>query len=274
MLGQDVVAAAPGFAAALARGDLDVTDAGAVRAAVTDARPDVIINCAAFTDVDGCEEREEEATAVNGTGAGNVAAAAASAGALVVHVSSDYVFDGTKGIPYVESDSVGPLSAYGRSKLAGEEAIRAAAPDHHLIVRSSWLFGAGGRNFVTTIAGLAAERDELSVVTDQVGCPTFTGHLAHGLIACAEAGRRGTAHLAGGGRCSWNEFAQEIVRSTGSACRVLPSTTAEMARPAPRPAFSAMESERGDLATLPPWREGLRAFLAAGASAPAAAATR
>lgn len=261
MLGQDVVAAAPGFVAAFAREELDVTDADAVHAAVREARPDVVVNCAAFTDVDGCETQEEKATAVNGAGAGNVAAAGAAAGALVVHVSSDYVFDGNKGSPYVESDAVGPLSAYGRSKLAGEVAVRAAAPERHLIVRSSWLFGTGGRNFVTTIAGLAAERDELSVVTDQVGCPTFTGHLARGLISCAETGLRGTAHLAGGGRCSWNEFAHEIVKSTGSSCRVLPSTTAEMARPAPRPAFSAMESERDDLPSLPPWPKGLQAFL-------------
>lgn len=263
MLGQDVVALATGSVAALARQDLDVTDAGAVRDAVRDTQPDVVINCAAFTDVDGCEAEEQKATSVNGAGAGNVAAAAAAAGALVVHVSSDYVFNGQKGTPYVESDGVGPLSAYGRSKLDGEEAVRAAAPDDHLIVRSSWLFGAGGRNFVTTIAALAGEREELSVVTDQIGCPTFTGHLARALISCAETRLRGTAHLAGGGRCSWNEFAQEIVRATGADCRVLPSTTAEMARPAPRPAFSTMVSERGDLPPLPPWREGLEAFLAA-----------
>jgi dTDP-4-dehydrorhamnose reductase len=263
MLGQDVVAAAPGPVVALARGELDVTDAGAVRAAVNEAQPDVVVNCAAFTDVDACEEHEEQATAVNGAGAGNVAAAAASHGALVIHVSSDYVFDGRKGTSYVESDATSPLSAYGRSKLAGEEAVRAAAPEDHLIIRSSWLFGSGGRNFVTTIARLAAERDELSVVIDQVGCPTFTGHLARGLASCAEAGLRGTAHLAGGGRCSWNEFAQEIVRGTGAECRVLASTTAEMARPAPRPALSAIVSERGDLPLLPPWREGLAAFLAA-----------
>jgi dTDP-4-dehydrorhamnose reductase len=269
MLGQDVVAAAPGPVTALARDELDVTDPEAVRAAVSRARPDVVVNCAAFTDVDGCEEQEEKATAVNGAGAGNAAAAAAAAGALIVHVSSDYVFDGTKDTPYVESDATSPLSAYGRSKLAGEAAVRAAAPEDHLIVRSSWLFGSGGRNFVATIAGLAAERDELSVVTDQVGCPTFTGHLARGLVSCAQAGLRGTAHLAGGGRCSWNEFAQEIVRGTGAECRVLPSTTAEMARPAPRPALSAMVTERDDLPSLPPWREGLAAFLAA-TPAPAA----
>ncbi|MGI8579707.1 MAG: SDR family oxidoreductase, partial [Solirubrobacteraceae bacterium] len=229
-----------------------------------------VINCAAFTDVDGCQEQEERATGVNGVGAGNVAAGGAGGGVLLVGMCSDYVFDGAKGSPYVESDAVGPLSAYGRSKLAGEDAVRAAAPEHHLIVRSSWLFGAGGRNFVTTIAGLAAERDELSVVTDQVGCPTFTAHLARGLISCAEMGLRGTAHLAGGGRCSWNEFAQEIVKGTGSSCRVLPSTTAEMARPAPRPAFSAIVSERDDLPSLPPWSEGLEEFLAATGKAPTA----
>jgi dTDP-4-dehydrorhamnose reductase len=262
MLGRDVVAAAPGFVAAAPRAELDITDSAAVHAAVAAARPDVVVNCAAFTDVDGCEEREDEATEINGAGAGVIAAAAAAAGALVVHVSSDYVFAGTKESPYLESDPVGPLSAYGRSKLAGENAVRAAAPDHHLIVRSSWLFGVGGRNFVATISRLAAEREEISVVTDQVGCPTFTGHLARALVECGERGLRGTAHVAGGGYCTWNEFAHAIVQSTGAECRVAPATSAEMARPAPRPAMSALESERSDLPVLPPWRDGLSAYLA------------
>jgi dTDP-4-dehydrorhamnose reductase len=264
MLGRDVIAAAAGHEAiALARADLDVTDRTAVRAAVIDACPDVVVNCAAWTDVDGAEADEEAAEAVNGAGAGNVARAAAVAGAAVVHVSSDYVFDGRKASPYVESDPVGPISAYGRGKLAGERAVAAAHPDGHLIVRSSWLFGVNGRNFVDTMLRLAAERDEVSVVDDQVGCPTFTGHLASALIALAERGARGTMHVAGGGRCSWNELAREVFAQAGVACEVKPAKTADMGRPAPRPAFSVLDSERDDAVRLPPWRDGVAAYLGA-----------
>ena len=176
------------------------------------------------------------------------------------------MFDGRKREPYLESDAVGPLSAYGRSKLAGERAVAAAAPGHHLIVRSSWLFGAGGPNFVETMLRLAAERDEVTVVTDQVGCPTFTGHLAEALVALAETGPRGLVHVAGGGACSWYEFAMEIFAQAGVDCRVDPATTAEMARPAPRPAFSVLRSERADAPRLPDWREGWPAIPAAAAA--------
>src|SRR5918911_3648542 len=179
MLGTDLVAAAAGHdVIALARADLDVTDPAAVAAAIDGARPDVVINCAAWTDVDGAEADEAAATAVNGAGAGHVAGAAARAGAHVVHVSTDYVFDGTANEPYTEASVANPLSAYGRSKLAGELAVARAAPDGHAIVRSSWLFGVHGRNFVDTMLALGAERDEVAVVDDQVGGPTYTGHLA------------------------------------------------------------------------------------------------
>jgi dTDP-4-dehydrorhamnose reductase len=194
-----------------------------------------------------------------------VAAAAAAVGAWTIHVSSDYVFDGRKPSPYVESDPVGPLSAYGRSKLAGEQAVAKAAPDRFTVVRSSWLFGVGGPCFPKTILRLASERPVLRVVDDQVGCPTYTGHLAGALLELAERRLPGIVHLAGGGSCSWFEFAAATVNAAGSPCTVEPCTTAEFPRPAPRPANSVLRSERGaDAPELPPWREGLEEFMATG----------
>jgi dTDP-4-dehydrorhamnose reductase len=264
MLGRDVVAAAGDAGhevAALARADLDITDADAVRAAVHAARPDAVINCAAWTDVDGAEADEDAATAVNGAGAGHVAAAAAEAGALVVHVSTDYVFDGEAEEPYLEDAATGPRSAYGRSKLAGEQAV-AAATARAAIVRSSWLFGPHGKNFVDTMRRLGAERDELAVVDDQIGCPTYTGHLAPALVEIAERGPAGVLHVAGGGRCSWFDLAVATFEETGLHCDVRRQSTADAGRPAPRPSFSALASSRSDAPVLPPWREGLRAHLA------------
>jgi dTDP-4-dehydrorhamnose reductase len=262
MLGRDVAAAAEAAGhdlTALSRGELDVTDADAVHAAIRDARPAAVINCAAWTDVDGAEASEDEAAAVNGAGAGIVAAAAAAAGALTVHVSSDYVFDGRASSPYPEDAPTVPLSAYGRSKLAGEHAV--AKAERHAIVRSSWLFGVHGGNFVATMLRLGAERDEVTVVDDQVGCPTFTGHLGRALVEVAERDLRGTLHVAGGGFCSWWELARATFEEAGIDCRVLPGSTADLRRPAPRPAYSVLGSTRGDAPALPPWREGLRAFI-------------
>jgi dTDP-4-dehydrorhamnose reductase len=263
MLGRDVVAAAEGAGlqvAAFARADLDITDATAVNAAVAAARPDAIVNCAAWTDVDGAEAAEEQATAVNGDGAGNVARAAAEHDALVVHVSSDYVFDGTATEPYPEDAPTGPAGAYGRSKLAGEHAV-AAAGARHAIVRSAWVFGPHGKNFVDTMRRVGAERDEVAVVDDQLGCPTYTGHLAAALLQIAEHGTTGMLHVAGGGSCTWFELAVATFDETGIACRVRPQSTADLGRPAPRPAFSVLRSTRGDAPALPHWREGLRAHL-------------
>jgi dTDP-4-dehydrorhamnose reductase len=271
MLGRDVVNVATLAGhdlTALARAELDITDAKAVRDAVVAACPDAVINCAAWTDVDGAESSREAALAVNGVGAGNVAAAAAAAGALIVHVSSDYVFDGSKGTPYVESDSTHPLSQYGSTKLEGELAVAQAAPGSHCIVRSSWLFGVAGKSFPGTILKLAVERDELTVVDDQVGCPTFTGHLAQALVELAADGSTtGVLHVAGGGRCSWHELAQEIVSRAGAHCEVKPGRTADLGRPAPRPAFSVLRTERG-APQLPDWQEGLSAFMEAGVPSP------
>ena len=262
MLGRDVVAAANDAGhevVALTRADLDIADAAAVRAAVVDARPDAVVNCAAWTDVDGAEAEEAAATAVNGDGAGHVAAATAEAGALLVHVSSDYVFDGEAHEPYEEDAPTGPRSAYGRSKLAGEHAV---AGDRVAIVRSSWLFGPHGRNFVDTMRRVGVERDEVAVVNDQIGCPTHTGHLAPALVAIAERGTTGILHVAGAGRCSWFDLAVATFAEAAIDCDVRPQATAELGRPAPRPAFSALASTRSDAPILPDWREGLRAHLA------------
>jgi dTDP-4-dehydrorhamnose reductase len=267
MLGRDVASAAVAAGhdlTALARAELDITDLAAVEAAVREARPDAVLNCAAWTDVDGAEKRTEEAFVVNGPGAGIVARAAARAGAWIVHVSTDYVFAGDKHSPYLESDATGPESEYGRGKLAGEQAVADAAPEGHTIVRSSWLFGAGGRCFPTTILRAGAERDQLTVVDDQVGCPTFTEHLGAALVALAQEPVEGLVHVAGAGSCSWYGFAREIVRLAGLSCEIVPGTTAELARPAPRPAYSVLGSEREDAPRLPAWHEGLEAFLAAG----------
>jgi len=271
MLGQDVLSVADlagHEALALARGDLDITDRRAVEASIANAAPDVVVNCAAWTDVDRAESTPDAALAVNGPGAGHVARAAAASGAWTVHVSSDYVFDGTKTTPYVESDPVNPLSAYGRSKLAGEREVRAGAPDRHTIVRSAWLFGAGGSCFPATIRRLAAERDELTVVDDQVGCPTFTGHLARALVELAGRPALGIVHAAGGGSCSWYDLARETIAAAGLSCEVKRGRTADLNRPAPRPTYSVLATERGDrVPRLPGWREGLAEYVAAGVSA-------
>jgi dTDP-4-dehydrorhamnose reductase len=252
MLGQDVVRAAGEGAVALTHTELDVTD----RAAVLDAlRGATVVNCAAYTDVDGAESESEKAHAINADGARNVAEAAER----VLYVSTDYVFDGSKAQPYVESDPTSPLQEYGHSKLAGERAT-ADANDNHLVVRSSWLFGAGGRNFVQTILTLARDRAELLVVDDQVGSPTFTGHLAEGLVALATADERGLMHMAGGGSCSWYAFARAIFERSGVGVELRPCTSDECPRPARRPANSVLASERG-APTLPAWQDGLEAYL-------------
>ena len=235
MLGRDVVAAATDAGhevSALARADLDIADAAAVRSAVTGAEPDAVVNCAAWTEH----------------------------GIPVLHVSSDYVFDGRSQEPYREDAPTAPQGAYGRSKLAGERAVEAAG-GRSAIVRSAWVFGPHGRNFVDTMRRLGAERDELAVVDDQIGCPTYTGHLAPALLRIAESGATGYIHMAGGGNCSWFDLAVATFEETGLECHVRPQSTADLGRPAPRPAFSVLTSTRADVPVLPHWREGLRAHL-------------
>ncbi len=264
MLGSDVMLAAANaghVVVGFGHSELDVTDAAAVEAKLEAERPDVVINCAAWTDVDGAEEAEEEAMAVNGSGAGNLAAAAAAVEATIVYVSSDYVFDGAKRAPYVESDQPAPLSAYGRTKLAGEEASAVANP-RHFIVRSSWLFGIAGPNFVETMLRLAADHGEVLVVRDQVGSPTYTWHLAHSIVRLVEGLEHGIHHMAAAGACSWYEFAREIFEQAEVECKVLSATTDMLGRPAPRPPYSALVSQREHAIGLPRWQDGLAGYLA------------
>jgi dTDP-4-dehydrorhamnose reductase len=272
MLGLDVLRAgarAGHELVGMTRGELDIVNAEAVQEALRRVRPDAILNCGAWTDVDGAESHHEEARRVNAEGAGNLAQAAAAAGVALLQVSTDYVFSGeaprerdSSLRPYRESDPTGPRSVYGETKLAGETQVLAASPGN-TVVRSSWLFGVGGRNFAETMLRLAGERDCVQVVADQVGCPTWTGHLAPALIGLLERDVTGLVHLAGGGHVSWNGFAVEIFRQAEIDCRVEEASTAQMARPARRPAWSALVSERDDVLPLPPWQDGLAGYLAA-----------
>jgi dTDP-4-dehydrorhamnose reductase len=264
MLGQDAVEAIARRRHAvydLTRAELDVTDTAAVEDAIDEIRPDVVVNCAAWTDVDGAEANEAAAMRVNDSAAGMVAAAAGAHGAAVVYISSDYVFDGTKGTPYVESDLPAALSAYGRSKQGGETATAIANP-RHFIVRSSWLFGHGGPNFVETMLRAATEQPEVIVVSDQVASPTYTPHLAEALALLLETDEYGIHHIASAGSCSWFDFAQEIFDQAGVECRVMAGTTEMLGRPARRPRLSLLVSERPDPIMLPDWHEGLAEYLA------------
>jgi len=264
MLGRDVMLAAGNAGhdvVGFGHSELDITDGAGVEKKLGLERPDVVINCAAWTDVDGAEEVEEAAMEINGAGAGNLAAAAAAVDASVVYVSSDYVFDGAKGAPYVEADQPAPLSAYGRTKLAGEEAT-AAANKRHFVVRSAGLFGIGGANFVETMLRLATTQNEVLVVRDQIGSPTYTWHLAYGLVRLIEGIEFGIHHMAAAGQCSWYEFAREIFEQAKVECKVLSITTEEFGRPAPRPPFSALTSQREHAIRLPSWQDGLAGYLA------------
>jgi dTDP-4-dehydrorhamnose reductase len=228
---------------------------------VAEIAPDAVVHCAAWTDVDAAEEREDLALKVNRDASANVAAAAAAVGARIVAVSTDYVFDGTlTGRPYVESDPPAPIGAYGRTKRAGEEAV-IGHNDDHAIARTAWLFGAGGKSFPDTMLRLGADRDAVAVVTDQVGSPTWTGHLSPALLDLAAADAVGIFHTAGAGQCSWHELTVELYRAAGLQATVNETTAAEFQRPAPRPAWSVLASERDETPRLPPWQQGLAGFL-------------
>jgi dTDP-4-dehydrorhamnose reductase len=232
---------------ARSRDELDVT-----RPLELGYRPDLVLHAAAWTDVDGAEAEPDEAARVNVEGTRNVVAL----GAPVVYFSTDYVFDGDTRTPYVESGAPNPLSAYGRSKLDGEREIRDG-----WIVRSSWLFGWTGRNFVRTMLALAEDRDEVRVVADQRGSPTYVGHLAEATRELL--GRpKGIWHLAADGKCTWAEFAAAIFEEAEVSCRVVPIGSKDLGRPARRPPYSVLRSERADAPRLPHWREGLRACIA------------
>jgi dTDP-4-dehydrorhamnose reductase len=235
---------------------VDIADRDAVRAAVLAAAPDAVIHCAAWTAVDACEADPAKALLVNGTAVGHVAEACAAAGARLVHVSTDYVFDGTKPTAYVETDAPSPQSVYGSSKLAGERA--ALALPGAAVARTSWVCGAHGGNMVKTVAKLARERDSLSFVSDQVGHPTFTSDLAPALVRLAADRRSGVFHLTNQGAVSWYEFVREIVRLLGrDPAMVHPITTAELVppRPARRPANSVLDNRAWREAGYAPLRD-------------------
>jgi dTDP-4-dehydrorhamnose reductase len=235
---------------ALGRAEWDVT--GPPPAGLGAGAVDLVVHAAAWTDVDGAESDPQSAAAVNVGGTAH----AAELGAPLVYVSTDYVFDGSKRTPYVESDAPNPLSVYGRTKLLGE----AAAGESAWVVRSSGLFGWTGRNFVRTMLALGAERDEVAVVDDQRSAPTYVGHLAEALREVVEL-PPGVWHVAAEGDCTWAELAAAIFEEAGLRCRVRRVSTEELGRPAPRPAYSVLRSERDGAPRLPPWREGLRACL-------------
>lgn len=250
---------------AASRADLDVTDSAAVRAALRDWRPDVVVNAAAHTGVDAAQSDEGGAFLANATAPGFVARAAAEAGARLVHVSTDYVFAGDAQSPYAEDDPAEPRTVYGRTKLAGEQAVLALHADA-FVVRTAWLYGQTGGNFAKTMLRLAAERDTVQVVEDQRGSPTWSRHLARALAALAEStAAPGVYHCTNGGETSWFGFARAIFSEAGlDPERVLPTTSDALARPAPRPAYSVLSHEKWDAAGLPPmpdWTTGLREAL-------------
>jgi dTDP-4-dehydrorhamnose reductase len=262
MLGRDLVPLleALGHEVTAVDLDVDITDREAVDRCVRNARPEAIFHLAAWTDVDGAEEHEAEALAVNGEGARNVARAAARLEAPLVFVSTDYVFDGRTSRDYREDDPPAPLGAYGRTKLAGERAVQEEHPRGARVARTAWLYGHHGRNFVDTMRRLAGERDEVAVVADQEGSPTWTGELAPALVALLDL-PPGTYHTAGGGSATWADLAEAVFAETGATCRVRRITTDEMGRPAPRPARAVLAVTRPGAPRLRHWRDALADYL-------------
>lgn len=245
--------------------ELDITDLIRTTKYIRDLSPQIIINSAAFTNVDGCETDIEQAYLVNAEGAGNLAEACDKTGAALVYISTDYVFPGTGAKPYREDDPTGPQSVYGKSKLAGEENVRRLC-DCHYIVRTSWLFGRHGHNFVRTMLRLANERDRLSVVDDQTGSPTYTRDLAEALVRLILQPAYGTYHITNSGTCTWYQFCREILAAAGiNNVEVKPITSEELNRPAPRPAYSVLDNFNWRQLGYPPlrhYREALREYLA------------
>jgi dTDP-4-dehydrorhamnose reductase len=277
--------------------EIDIRDSSSVAVKLKDLAPRAVMNLAALTDVDGCETRIEEAYAVNGQGPGNLAVVCREIGCPLIHISTDYVFGG-RGIsgppygedcgrdksrpykksvhiednstyeksPYLEDDPISPVGVYGKSKAVGEQRVREALPDNHLIVRTQWLYGLHGKNFVRTILGIAEKQNVIRVVNDQAGSPTYTVDLAYGIILLWRANAGGTVHFANSGIVTWFDFACEIISQAGlKGVRVEPISTAELARPAPRPAYSALDTSRFARETrmVPrPWRDGLADYLA------------
>jgi dTDP-4-dehydrorhamnose reductase len=262
MLGQDLLEILGNRGQGLDIADIDITSLESVLKVLGELKPEVVINCAAYTDVDGCESNIETAMTVNGEGAAHLAFACREIGALLVQISTDYIFDGGKGTPYVEDDAPHPLSIYGESKLAGE--MNAAFSPDYLIVRTQWLYGLHGKNFVETMLRLGAEKDQLTVVDDQIGSPTWTVDLSRAIIALIDKGCRGIYHAANSEYCSWNDFAKAIFDEAGLSVMVKPMTTGELNRPANRPLYSTLECGKliRDTGFQPQsWRTALREYL-------------
>ncbi len=263
MLGQDVLAAlADRDAIACTRIDLDITDADAVQKTIVDSAPDVVVNCAAWTDVDGAEEHEDAAFSANAIGPANLARACAMRSAALVHFSTDYVFDGRVDAPYAEESPLVPLSAYGRTKSAGEWAVRALLPARSWVVRTSWLYGAGGPNFVRTMIKLESTRQTVDVVDDQFGQPTWSAELARQIVRLVDAAApHGIYHCTSSGQTTWHGLARAVFEELGAdPDRVRPTTTDRFPRPALRPAYSVLGHEawrRAGLPAPPAWRDSL-----------------
>jgi dTDP-4-dehydrorhamnose reductase len=265
MLGHDLTALLTGRGAevtALDRAALDITEPAAVLDAVQEIRPDIVVNCAAWTAVDEAEAHEDLALAVNGGGAANLAAACAKTGARMVQPSTDYVFSGTATAPYPEDHPTGPRSAYGRTKLAGEEAVLRLLPATGYVLRTAWLYGAHGPNFIRTMIRLEGSKETVAVVDDQRGQPTWTAEVAGQILRLEQAGPApGVYHATATGETTWMELAREVFGLLGAdPDRVTPTTSSELARPAPRPAYSVLGHARwasAGLPSLPDWRESL-----------------
>jgi len=244
--------------------EMDITQPEQCLARVAELRPDVVINAAAFTRVDDCETHENEAFQVNGYGAGNLAKAAASAGSLLVHYSTDYIFDGLKKEAYLEGDAPNPQSIYGKSKLLGENLIRQACANH-LLLRTSWLFGQNGANFIRTIVGAARKGAPLRVVNDQRGSPTYSGDLAAHTLKMVAAGCRATYHVTNSGSCTWFELASKALEWAGiKDVPITPVSTSEFPRPARRPANSTLANarlEQDGLPSMRPWQSAAREYI-------------
>lgn len=264
LLAQAVVRAAHAAgteARTLTEEELDIRDAGAVRDALELDPPDAVINCAAWVNAETAQADPAGARSVNTEGAATLAEGAAAVGASIVYPSTDYVFDGSKSSPYVESDHPAPLSVYGETKLDGERQT-AANNERHFVVRTAWLYGPGGRNFPDTMLKLAAQGAVIKVVNDQVGCPTFTPHLATALLELAAGDSYGLHHVAGATVCSWYELAREVFRLSRTDYPLAPCTSAEYPLQAPRPPFSALVTERAETPILPTLEQGLTEHLA------------
>lgn len=256
------------------RDDFDITDEIETVKEIKRNSPDIVINASAFTDVDACETERDKAFKVNRDGARNVALGCKETGAKLIHISTDYVFDGEKREPYTENDKPRPINIYGQSKLEGEKAIDSVFrmhasgikhPASYLIIRTSWLFGRAGKNFVDTILRLSGERDELRVVDDQVGSPTYTVDLSEAIERLIDTGATGIVHCSNSGECSWYLFAREIIRVKGiEGVNVIPIKSVELKRPAQRPSYSVLSNERYYRLTeyrMRRWEEGLRDYL-------------